>query len=187
MRSLQSLLLVLIFSAVAISQNKVIGTVNKSSAYCGGAYPGEEAIENIKKPRPFPLKRLYIKQGRENDFSNPVVLEFRSDSAGNFSISLPLGEYCIIDDSKKNKSSYENILKRYAKGTENNTAVDRNCLRNWFRTPELVFTVVKAGQQNEVTPNKVNILFTEKCGWDQVPCSTWIGSLPPSAPPRHNE
>jgi len=160
-------------SGKRIEKVKVSGTVQITGTYCGGAYPGEQAIQEMKRPKPLPSKKLYLKAGRKNDFSKAVILAFISDSVGRFSISLAPGDYCIVDEVKKNKSNYDSILKKCAKGSSENSSVDKKCLLTWFLTPDAVFTVGKEDLSN------VGVMFYDKCSWEKVPCINYTGPLPP--------
>lgn len=151
---------------------KVSGTVTQTFSYCGGARPSNEMLAKLAEPKPFANKKLFIKKGKTNDINSVAVVEVVADSAGNFSVSLPSGDYCIVDEFKS-KSNFNEILKKYEKETTNYSAVDPECLKNWFSTPDAVFTVTKTGLKD------LNVAYHHPCSWRSVPCANYRGPLPP--------
>jgi hypothetical protein len=152
---------------------KVSGSVMKSGAFCGGARMPNDVLAEITKPKPQAIKKMYVKKGKENIFSEPVFLEFITDSLGKFSISLPPGTYCIIDEFKLNRSNYEEILKKYEKETQYYSAVDPVCLEGWFKMADLLVEVTAADQQN------ADLIYAGTCSWNAIPCVMYTGPLPP--------
>jgi hypothetical protein len=151
---------------------KVNGTVIRYGVYCGGAEPSEEQLAEIQKPQPWSTKKLFVKKGKVNDLSAPVLLEFTTDKEGKFSIDLPPGDYCIVDEYKVKKSNYTGMLKTYKEPTELYGAVDKKCLETYFKTPELVFTV-SDGMKD------LQVVFHDRCSWLGPPCVEYKGSPPP--------
>jgi hypothetical protein len=151
----------------------ITGTVGQTQAHCGGARLPDEVMNEMMKPRPLQYKKMYVKKGSENDFSQQPVLEFTTDSAGRFSISLPPGTYCIIDEFKLKKENCNDILKKYEKEQQYYSAVDPVCLQGWFRMPDFLLEV---GQDKL---KSVDIIYAGKCSWNAVPCVTYTGPLPP--------
>jgi hypothetical protein len=141
----------------------VSGNIKSTHHYCNDVI-NTRIKAKIEKPRPFPHKKLYVKQGDQNDFIKPVIMEFQSDSAGNFSILLPHGKYFIVGENKKDKSCYDNILKMYGKGTRTCSPIDTNCLKKWYQTPDAVIVV-----GNESVKN-ITITYDYPCDCD-VPCA----------------
>jgi hypothetical protein len=151
---------------------EVAGTVMRVRAYCGGAKMPEDRLNELKKPKSYAGKKLFVKKGKFNDLKKKAVLEFVSDSAGHFSFSLQPGVYCIVDEYKNDKSNYEKMLLEYKEPTKNHSAIGPACLKEWFKTPELVFEV-----KGSVT-DSLEITFHDKCPWNTVPCTTYKGALP---------
>jgi hypothetical protein len=152
---------------------KVSGTVTQTFSYCGGARPSNEMLAKLNEPKPFANKVLFILKGNSNDFNSMNYIQISSDSLGNFSVSLEPGEYCLVDEFKHHKSNFDDILKKYEKETTNYSAVDPDCLKNWFNTPDLVFTVAKTGNKD------LSIVYHHPCSWHAIPCVNYRGPLPP--------
>ena len=132
----------------------------------------EERYKELRKPRVYANKKLFVKKGKWNDVKKNAILEFVSDSAGNFSFSLPPGNYCIVDEYKKDKINYTKLLKQYKEETKNYSSISAKCLKEWFKTPDAVLTVSPAGLDSVV------ITFYDKCSWNRIPCITYRGPLP---------
>ncbi len=79
----------------------ISGKVMETSNYCGGVEPPCEEIRQLAIPRPLSNKKMYLRKSRVNKISEPVIKEFITDNEGNFTISLPQGTYCIIEEIKK--------------------------------------------------------------------------------------
>lgn len=141
-------------------------------AYCGGARMPEDRLNELKKPKLYAGKKLFVKKGKFNDLKKKALLEFVSDSAGHFSFALQPGVYCIVDEYKNDKSNYEKMLLQYKEETKNYSAISPACLKEWFKTPDLVFEVKGAVQDS------LKVTFHDKCAWNTVPCVTYRGALP---------
>ena len=152
---------------------KVSGTVTQTSSYCGGARPSNEMLASLTEPKPFAHKKLFIKRGKTNDMSKAAVAEVTTDSLGNFSIALPMGDYCIVDEMKSSKKNYDDILAKYGKETQYYSAVDAACLKEWFSKPDAVFTVGKEQVKN------ISVSYHHPCSWNGIPCVQYHGPLPP--------
>lgn len=155
------------------SKYKVSGLVVRVGAYCSGARPSKEVLNNIKQPKPYSNKKLFVKKGKENNFKKKAILEVTTDSFGKFSFSLPAGEYCIVDDYKYDKKNYKALLEEYKVETRHFSVISETCLDEWFRTPELVFSVVGKDLDS------LTITYHDKCSWNKIPCVTYRGPLPP--------
>ena len=166
--------ILLICSAFTVLPKKctVNGSVMRVKAYCGGARMPEERQAEIRKPRFYSGKKLFVKKGKFNDFKKKAVLEFVSDSAGNFTFSLPAGTYCIVDEFKKDKTNYNKLLTQYKEASRNYSPISASCLKEWFKTPDMVFEVKPGGVDSLI------ITFHDKCPWNTVPCATYKGPLP---------
>lgn len=151
---------------------QINGTVMRVRAYCGGAKMPEERYNELRKPKTYAGKKLFVKKGKFNDLKKKAVLEFVSDSAGNFSFSLPPGVYCIVDEFKRDKANYNKMLVQYKEATKNYSPISPDCLKEWFKTPDMVFEVKAVGTDSLI------ITFHDKCPWNTVPCVTYKGPLP---------
>lgn len=158
------------FSTFILAQNtgdtvNVSGSVKIIHSWCTDIVGGEKYEEAIK-PRPFPYKKLYVRKGDSNDYSKPIIMEFTTDKNGNFSISLPPGVYCIVDESKIDKAMYDTLWARHLKGTYACLPLDTNCFKKWFATPEKVF---KVGMDSV---KDITLTFYTRCSCDcDIPCA----------------
>ena len=81
-----------------------------------------------------------------------------------FSILLPAGTYFIVGENKKDKSSFDDIIERYGKGTKTCYPIDTICLMKWYEKPDAIFNVGKDSIKNIV------ITYYHECDCD-VPCA----------------
>jgi len=120
------------------------------------------------KPRKFPNKKMYVKRGDSNYFSNPIVMEFTSDTDGSFHITLPPGAYIIIGENKLNKPNYDSLLSKYANGSKYCVPIkasDTSCINRWYRTPEASFIIGNNCLKG------INIVYYLPCFGDcELPC-----------------
>lgn len=140
----------------------ISGKVVQTSDYCGGAAPTQEMIEFLKKEKPFPHKELFIRPGTLNRF-RPILQKFVADAEGNFKIALPPGDYCLVEESKKDEPKIPESAKGNLEGAKSRAA----CFEEWYRTCD---NVLKVGKQNL---KGVLIKFHHQC---HPPCVT---GLPP--------
>jgi hypothetical protein len=158
------------FSAFSFTQHKseyvnVSGCVKIIHPWCTDVLTDKTA--EYEKPRPYPNKTLYIKEGETNDFSQPVYLEITTDKDGNFSCSLPPGKYIIVEERKRNKEIYDTIIARYGKGTKNCRPVDTTCFRKWYEKPDAILNVVHDSIKN------ITLTFYGICGGAcDIPCAS---------------
>ena len=150
------------------AHTSISGKVVQTSTYCGGAAPTEEILESLRKEKPFPNKALVVRAGSANHLKSPVLREFTADAEGNFKVSLPPGEYCILDAAKKDKLSTSDHAKDAAKvlGPPSPTEpdrVDENCLRAWWQSCDITVKLGKRSLRN------ILIKFHQGC---YPPCVT---------------
>ena len=101
----------------ALAQNNknevysIKGIVTQTSSFCGGMPPKKEMIQELQTPKPIIEKKLFVKKGKKNLIRRKIVKEILTDSSGHFSLSLPAGTYCIVEDykTKKFESSEKSI------------------------------------------------------------------------------
>jgi hypothetical protein len=168
---MKRLLIIYIFigiAALSFAQNKgdlvnVSGIVKLIRYSCSDDHPNPP-------PKPLPNKKLYVKQGDVNDFSNHVYMEFTSDRYGFFSISLPSGKYIIVEERKKDNAIYDTILARYGKGSKDCKPIDTTCFKRWYQKPDAVLNIVHDSIKN------ITLTFYSTCpGACDIPCAgnTW--------------
>jgi hypothetical protein len=156
-----------------VKKVEVSGEVLQAGAHCGGARLPDDMLAEVMKPKPMPGQKMYVKKGKTNNFSESPVLEFVTDSSGRFNIQLEPGDYCIVNEFKKDKKNYEEILAKYATETEHYGAVDKECLAGWFGMPDFEVTVTSSAVKN------ISIVYVGKCPWNKIPCVPYHGPLPP--------
>lgn len=156
------------------------GTLLQVAAYCKGVAPTDDEWRRHHEPRPYPQQRLYVRAGRTNDISLPVLHEVVTDNEGKFDIQLPEGVYCIVANEKKDGHYYNQLLEAYREGSRNRSPIDEDCLKKWLEKP---LAVIEITEQD--TP-AVTITVRHKCSWDSVPCTGYSGPLPPAANPARD-
>jgi hypothetical protein len=144
----------------------VSGKVEKTFAYCGGARPSKEVLENLQSPVAYAGKKFYIREGRINTTSAKIVASFVTDSAGNFKVSLKPGTYSIIVEEQLNTIKASDLQTTELK-------VDEQCLKQWWSKPLQVIQV-------KGVVNNLKFSFHQRCfiGSD-IPCISYTGPTPP--------
>lgn len=155
-------------------KNKVTvkGTVTFTQAYCGGAAPSQKLLDDLRTPRPLSGKKIYLRKGKMNQPSGPIVAEAITDEDGHFTFHLPNGSYYIVSDDKKDLTRYNQILETFSKTSDNYSAVDKSCLDKWINTPDLLFEV----KDKDTT---IHVSYFIPCSWNSTPCVNYTGVLPP--------
>jgi hypothetical protein len=151
----------------------VKGRVMKVSQYCGGAEISPEEMAEYAKPRTWDGARFYVRKGIKNNVKEPVVASFVTDKDGNFSITLPPGDYCIVEPRKCDKKYINKLAKDHKKASEYYEAADINCLTKWLSQPEHIFTVKEGAR------NTVEMIYQNPCEWMGPPCVGYTGPPPP--------
>ncbi len=178
------LLLVLVFAACKIAggtttdgihhQNKTFrlsGNVTYTSDYCGGAEPPETLLQELAKPRPYAGKKFYIRGGETNNLKSKILYTVVTDSLGNYSINLPVGNYCMIDEYRKDSTFIGALL--------NNTpesglyVTDKQCVKDWFNSCFYGFKISTGDISN------INFNIHRDCFRPEgIPCVAYTGPLP---------
>ena len=151
---------------------RVSGNITYSSDYCGGAYPSEAMLLQLANPTPYSGKVLFIRRTKTNDLSQPILYTLISDSLGNFSIDLPPGNYCLIDEFRKDRAIFEKV---YSKDSTNYLRVpDPQCLDDWFNSCLYGFTV------SDYSISTIQINIHRTCFRPEgIPCISYTGPMPP--------
>lgn len=152
---------------VAVKKVIVSGTISQASSYCGGARPTDEILASAQKSRPFPNKKFHIIKEETNTINHNIILSFTSDSAGNFSFSLPAGTYYFLLDEQAAAPD----LKKY---TSQNVKADETCFKDWWAKPYYMLEVGNANIKG------LNFEFHHRCfiNYD-IPCLQYGGPMPP--------
>lgn len=149
---------------------EVSGTVYVTSDYCGGAHPNETILQNLKTPKPYEGKKLFIRDTDSNDFSSPVVYSLTTDQDGRFTCSLPEGKYCIIDEYRVNRGYTDSLMANVVPDLK---ISDPWCIRSWSAQCLMTFEIKN---KNMVLP-QINI--HQQCFRpDGIPCLIYTGPLP---------
>jgi len=159
-------------AAQEIKALTVTGTVFQTEAYCGGAAPNPQRVEEMRKPKPLGGKTVYIKAGTANSPEAEVLAEVTSNDSGEFSLSLEPGWYVMVDERRVDRASYNYMLTNFAEKTDNYGPIDKKCLDNWVTQADLVFEVKADSTET------LSVTFHKPCSWNAFPCVTFIGERP---------
>jgi hypothetical protein len=154
------------------SKVNVEGKITYTESYCQGMRPTEEILAEKRRQKPLAGKKLYIRKGKVNFITTPIIAEVITDSAGIFKLNLPKGEYCLVADNKKDDSFYNSIINKHSRKTDFYGEVNKECLDEWIKTPDLIFEV-------GATKTSISYNFHFPCEWSKIPCTTYTGPLPP--------
>lgn len=103
----------------------VNGNIENNSDYCGGAAPPQDLLDQLAMYHPSAMQKFYVRQGSVAMPFTPVYTFFTTDSLGNYTISLPAGQYTVISEEK------------YL--TESNAAIDSSC--TYLHTPDFSLNI----------------------------------------------
>jgi hypothetical protein len=146
---------------------QVSGSIMQTVSYCGGAQPSQEILDSCNTPKGIPFEKLFVKRGLQNGENSTIVDTILANAAGNFSIDLPAGNYCLVEEWKS--KSYQLPLK------SKDQTIDSACYKNLYNTCDFQLSVTNKNIEN------IKILFHRKCVFNQ-PCISYHGPLPPVAP-----
>lgn len=150
----------------------VSGNITYTSDYCGGAYPSESMLLRLATPSPYPEKVLYIRKASHNDLDQPILYTLITDSLGNFSADLPTGNYCLIDEFRKDRTLLDKLNNKDS--TNYLRVPDPKCLDDWFNNCLYGFTV----SNYPIMTIQLNV--HRACFRPEgVPCISYIGPMPP--------
>ncbi|MBS2030702.1 MAG: hypothetical protein JST54_22550 [Deltaproteobacteria bacterium] len=105
----------------------VKGVAQRSGQYCGGAAPSPEMIKQAQTPR-VTTERFDVLRGKGAD--GELVTSFNPDTKGQFSVSLPPGDYCVTEAGK-----------REVPKNGDGMYVDAACMKQWRASCSLVWHV----------------------------------------------
>lgn len=172
MKNNSLLLLILLCTHAAFALKKgsaklvsIQGQITQTAAYCGGAQPSEEMLQQMAKPKPFPNKEIVIKIGPKNKVGNAVYKRIVTDQDGKFTVRLKSNMvYCFIEDWKA----------KPFKVPQNTEFVqwDAACLYERYLLADYVLKV--QNKENAL----VQINFHKPCFFNPY-CGTYSGPLPP--------
>lgn len=142
----------------------IYGHVTQSSDWCGGMAPGPEFDEEQRNPPPYIGLKLYIKCGGVNRESSKIYKTVITDSAGNFKLKLPAGNYIIMQAEKLKKPTIPKD-DQYSKW-------DSACIIRYWQNGDYKLNV------NDKSNKKISFDIRQHCDWNQ-PCLNYSGPLPP--------
>lgn len=146
---------------------KVTGQVMYTKAYCGGAAPSEEMLEQYRTPMPLADLKLHVRKGSSNTLGQSPVQTVQTDGEGRFTFTLPPGEYCLITDDRLKKPD-PNSFKPGAQ------QIDIACSDAWIVKCDHTF-VIKDADLKDIALN-----FHRRCFLQTFnPCVHYDGPLPP--------
>ncbi|MFM9984312.1 MAG: hypothetical protein ACKVOK_03720 [Flavobacteriales bacterium] len=146
----------------------------QTSQYCGGARPSDEMLQEFQTPKPLSGQLCFIRKSETNKISSTPVASATTDNLGKINIALAPGTYCLVLPNKVDSAAYKMYLTKFGEATPNYSAIDKKCLDQWFKKPELVFTVTDAKQ-----PTTAEFTIHHPCSWHTIPCADYSGPLPP--------
>jgi hypothetical protein len=147
----------------------VTGSIMETRSYCGGAQPTQEMLERYKIPTGIPFGKLFVKQGTMNNENAESIDTINADVNGNFSINLPAGNYCLVEEWKSKPF--------HLPLNNKNQTVDTACYRNLYNTCDYELNVA------DTNIDSIKIIFHRTCFYNQ-PCISYHGPLPPTTQPH---
>jgi hypothetical protein len=145
--------------------------------YCGGAEPDPRDL-----PRPVPWSgRLFIRAAAPdstgkmaiNDLRRPIIDSIRMDGAGHGHLTLPFGDYLLLDRDRLNDRKARQLGKDHGKPAMYTEPIDTACLRQWLHGPFGVFSITSRDTLQMEYP------MYGQCPWYATPCVRYNGPLPP--------
>ncbi len=145
---------------------KVSGKVTQTFAYCGGAAPSQELLDQLAKPVAYAGKKFFIRRGKTNSINAKMIKSFTSGKEGEFSFILSPGTYSIILEEQLNIIKAGDLTKEFIE-------VDEKCLKEWWTKPYYLLEV----KNKQITD--LNFNFFKRCFFsNDIPCSTYNGPQP---------
>jgi hypothetical protein len=149
----------------------VAGTITQTFSYCGGAAPPQFLLEEMATPKPFSKKKLVVIKGDTNTTAHQIILNFISDSLGNFSFQLEPGIYSVILEEQVSPPD----VKKYKTETQ---TIDESCYKKWWATPYYPLEI--PALDKPATIKGLNFNFHHRCFISSdVPCLQYDGPMPP--------
>lgn len=150
------------------TKHNVSGKILITNPYCGGPAPTEEMTRLANTPLPFAGCKLYVRADTFNNAAKPVIAEFVADTNGNFSIQLPPGKYCLIQEEQLKPIKSSDLIKdRY------HAVSSEKCVQEWWGKGLLVFEV------KDTSLAGVDTHFYRQCHVQTFcPCVYYDGPIP---------
>lgn len=144
--------------------------------YCGGAEP-----DPADYPRPQPWAgRMFIRAARPDSTGKLAINDLRQPTGmiqmnreGDGYLTLPPGQYLLIDEDRADDRKYRELLRDFAKPAMYYEPIDTACLRQWLNGPFGVLSITSGDTLH------VDYPIVGQCPWYATPCVRYNGPLPP--------
>ena len=148
----------------------VTGSIMQTASYCGGAQPTQEMIKKLRTPSGIPFGKLFVKKTLVNEEGARIIDTIRADANGNFSITLPAGNYCLVEEWKSKPFKLPLNSKMQT--------VDAACYRKLYNTCDYQLNITE-----DMPDLKFN--FHRPCYFN-LPCISYKGPMPHVSAPHKN-
>ena len=147
----------------------ISGKLMQKSSYCGGARPTQAILDGYKDPKQLKAYTVYVKQGSINNASAAIIDSTTTNDLGEYSFSLPSGDYVLVSSSQLNDASLSSIVNQ-----KDIKVSDQTCLDEWFKNGLIQFTVKDQAITN------LDHLSRKSCDIpDGIPCLRFTGRKRP--------
>lgn len=144
------------------------GVVTSTRSYCGGAAPSEAMLQKFRMPIPVSGMKFHLRKGNTNDLSAKIIGTCTTDAEGKFSIQLPDGEYCLINDERVRMPDEKQLTA--------NTSLHygEECQAEWILQCDASFVI----SGKDLTLDTLR--YHERCFVSYLsPCIRYTGPMPP--------
>lgn len=149
--------------------------LTSTKAYCGGAKPPQELLDELNTPKPMDSTPVFLRKGTTNNIEQPIDYAMTSNEDGWAKAQLPAGQFSVVFADKKDQQTYDSLFNKYKSSSRMYKAIDTTCLQSYFRKPEKVIVVEKKGANTFEVKDRIHCSRS-------VPCATYTGPVPPAAP-----
>ncbi len=145
--------------------------------YCGGAEPDPS---DYRRPAPW-AGRMFMRAAITNstgkmainDLRQPILDSIRMDSAGHGYLTLPVGQYLLLDRDRVNDRRARQLRQDHTRPAMYTEPIDTACLRQWLHGPFGVLSITSGDTLHMEYP------MHGQCPWYATPCVRYNGPLPP--------
>jgi hypothetical protein len=129
-------------------------------------------LDEYNTPKPVANYKLYIRKN-SNDI-NTFYKEVITDSEGRYSVKLDPGKYSVVDERKKDKQTYFDLVKKYKTKTATTGPIDEVCLKKHFAEADFMIEVPKELEKTQESTHN----YFRSCNWSGAPCVEFTGPYP---------
>lgn len=110
------------------------GTITETKEVLSGIRPTEEMEKEWRRPKPAIKKTYYIRRGSTNKYTRKMYRVFKTDSAGNFTVKLPPGSWCIVEKPKRDRLKKPDYTaqNKQLRSFEQYQVGDQKCFDEWY-------------------------------------------------------